>query len=221
MNLRALTVLVISLSLAASPLAHAQEANYVEVPADASSITYNDAANCSDAQGIVTAAQIAANERINDVNTVVSNVGKETRNRRACIENLMRLLTFAIPTFPSLTAIITQLIQAFIQNLIGRACAAATSAINGAIGQVNDQIHNVQGAIDGVTAPLQPYIAKGNAVSAGQSLAQYPAAAAINTVREQITSVPSVVAQPVVPAPQPAKEASGWKSVSCAIFGGC
>ena len=217
MNMRALTALVISLSLAASPLAYAQDANYVEVPAYASSITYNDAANCSDAQAIVTAAQGAANDRISDVNNVVSNVGRETRNRRACIENLMSLLTFAIPTFPSLTAIVTQLIQAFIRNLIGKACAAATGAINGAIGQVNSQIRGVQNTASGLTAPLQQYVTQSQSISS-VAPAQ-TTAAAIDTVRQQIVNVPPVAAAPAAPQAQPTK--SGWSSVSCAIFGGC
>lgn len=218
MNKKALSVLVISLSMISAPLAHAQaNANtYVEVPFDASSIVYNDAANCSDAQSIVTAAQNAANERITDVNKVVKDIGTETRNRRACIENLMKLLTFAIPTFPSLTAIITQLVQAFIQNLIGKACAAATNAINGAISQVNSQISNVNNAVSGVTKPITDLQNQANSGMNG-GMKAFPDPASI--VRQEI-------ARPVqsAPAPVPAKSApaaGGWESISCKIFGGC
>lgn len=236
MNKRALTVLVISLSLVTVPVARAQD-TFVEVPPDASSITYNDAANCSDAQGIVNAAQNAANDRILDVNRVVKDISTETRNRRACIENLMKLLTFAIPTFPSLTAIINQLVQAFIQNLIGKACAAATSAINGAISQVNNQINNVQGSVNQITNPL---------TNIGKQAAAIPSTVLPDPsriVREEISASMPQIAPPPVMAPSiklapvnpgqaapssgatsqaPAKqEASGWKAVSCKIFGGC
>jgi hypothetical protein len=225
---------------------HAQE--YTEVPSDASLITYNDAANCSEAQGIVIAAQGAANERIRDVNDTVRRIGTETRNRRACIENLMRLLTFSIPTFPSLTAIVNRLVQAFIQNLIGRACAAATSAINGAISQVNGQISGAQGAVNNITEPLINITKQ----AAGISAAVLPDPSRI--VREEISTrmpsqapvapgqIPAPV-QPIVVTPsmtpgslagtqggagnQPAQgqqdgqAKGGWSRVSCLIFGGC
>lgn len=218
MNKKALTVLVISLSMICAPLAHAQTSTntYVEVPADASSITYNDAANCADAQSIVTSAQNAANERISDVNKVVKDIGTETRNRRACIENLMKLLTFAIPTFPSLTAIITQLVQAFIQNLIGKACAAATSAINGAISQVNGQINNVNGVINGVTQPITNLQNQANSSMNG-SMKVFPDPASV--VRQEIARPAQSAPVPAVTKSAPA--ASGWESISCKIFGGC
>lgn len=199
MKLKALTALVVSLSMVFAPLAHAQSGvEFPETSSDAGLITYNDAANCSEAQSIVVAAQNAANERIRDVNETVKRIGTETRTRRACIENLMKLLTFAIPTFPSLTAIVAQLVNAFIQNLIGKACAAATGAINGAISQVNDKIRDVQTGIDTVTKP-------------------------ITTIPNQVPQIAQVPTLKSAPEAAPAKSSAptGWKSVSCKIFGGC
>lgn len=227
---------------------HAQDVNFTEVPSDASLITYNDAANCNEAQAIVNAAQGAANERIRDVNDTVRRIGTETRNRRACIENLMRLLTFAIPTFPSLTAIVNRLVQAFIQNLIGRACAAATGAINGAISQVNNQISGAQDAVNNITQPLNNITKQAAGISAsvlpdpsrivreeisGRMPSQLPA----GTSQAPAPIQPIVVNPSMTPgtasgaqggagasAPQGQQEAQakgGWSRVSCLIFGGC
>ena len=228
MNKRALTVLVVSLSMAFSPMAvHAQNENFTETASDASLVTYNDAANCSDAQSIVTAAQSAANERIRDVNGVVSKIGAETRTRRACIENLMKMLTLSIPSFPSLTSIVNQLVTAFIQNLIGKACSAATGAINGAISQVNTQINAAQNGVTNITSPLTAF--NRQAASIANDVLPNPA----QIVREEISGAvvgPGPVGTfgpgPVNPnagavAPAAEAKATGWKSVSCLIFGGC
>ncbi|MBX9848497.1 MAG: hypothetical protein K2X64_04325, partial [Rhodocyclaceae bacterium] len=136
---------------------------------------------------------------IRDVNETVKRIGTETRTRRACIENLMKLLTFSIPTFPSLTAIVAQLVNAFIQNLIGKACAAATGAINGAIGQVNDKIRDVQNGVDTVTKPIT---------------------SVTNQSTQVIPQIPTLKSAPET-AQAKSQPTSTWKNVSCKIFGGC
>lgn len=214
MKMKALTALVVSISLAFSPGAFAQVGSeFAEVSSDAGLVTYNDAANCSEAQSIVSAAQNAANERIRDVNETVKRIGTETRTRRACIENLMKLLTFAIPTFPSLTAIITQLVNAFIQNLIGKACAAATNAINGAISDVNDKIRDAQDGVNGVVNVVTKPVT--NITKQAATVGQSGIPSSVQQVRREIATN--------TPPAEPAKSSatSGWKSVSCKIFGGC
>lgn len=128
------------------------DGNGNDLLADSSLYVSAPSFNCgADAQALADAAAAAANRAIAGVNNQVQRIGDEARTKRACLENINRLISLSMPNFGSLSGIIGKVMAGIINAIINKACAAAVGAINTAVNTVNNEI---QGAKNQVMAPI-------------------------------------------------------------------
>lgn len=188
---------------------------------------------CAGGTALLQSAYTAANGAITAVNNQANRVGSEMRTKRSCIENINALISLSMPNFTSLSGIISKIAASIINAMINRACAAVVGAINGAVNTINSEI---QGAKDQIMAPINGIKNQyGQTVGGGnqQNYVTYsdienavpkPAAASGGNVlsgSSQSSQARTVQPKAPAPAPTPAPAPSGWKGVSCKIFGGC
>lgn len=126
---------------------------YVTVP--------NGTLPCEGGVAVMQRAAAAANAKIAAVNEQADKVGREISAKRTCLENINALISFGIPTFPSLSAIVAKFAAAIINALINKACAVVVGAINGAVNTINKEI---QGVKDQVMSPINDIRNQANGV---------------------------------------------------------
>ena len=182
---------------------------------------------CDGGAAMAQGAVAATNGLIATVNREAGKVGSEMRAKRMCLENINALISLSIPSFPSLSAIIGKIVAGIINAMINKACAAVVGAINGAVNAVNSAI---QGAKDEVMRPLNDMrgqLASQAPSSGGQTQWVTPAAvtptlpSVSGTGVASFSSARNVAPPAAIPAPTPAPAPTGWKGISCKIFGGC